>query len=567
MWHLLMEIVLILTLAFVLGTIAQKLKQSAIIGYLIAGAVIGPLLFNADAIRQVAELGVALLLFSIGLEFSFSRLKTLGAIALIGGTLQVGITLALFALLLIPFLNLTASVALGAMAALSSTAVVLRVLVDRAAIDSVYGRNALGLLLLQDIAVVPLVLLVSVLSQGGSFGEIGLQLGKTLGGALLLVAAFYILFYQLVPRILMAQGLFSNRELVVLLAIIIALGSVWVAHSLGLSPALGAFLAGMLLAESPFATQIRSDIVSIRTLFVTLFFTSVGMLAEPLWLVRHLHWVIGGLVLVVGVKTLIIFAIARYFNNSQVQALATGFALSQVGEFSFVLATAAHQGALISSDQFALVLSITIFSLLLAPYMVVNAEKWAVLALTHIFRNKDLYAAQTHQHSRSTQMHVLIIGFGPAGQQVAQALASQDVHAHVIELNPHTASKAKKMGLHVHIGDATSRDVLNHVGIHIICAAVITLPDPKTCRDVIANLRFLLPEIPILTRSRYHRYQMDLKSRGATVVVDEESVVGQTLATDLITLMSKPNQEAMACALSGERWPVAENPGKDEDAY
>lgn len=564
MWHLLMEIVLILTLAFVLGAIAQRLKQSAIIGYLIAGALVGPLLFNADAIRQVAELGVALLLFSIGLEFSFSRLRKLGSIALIGGTFQVGITLALFALLLIPFLNPATAVALGAMAALSSTAVVLRVLVDRAAIDSVYGRNSLGILLLQDIAVVPLVLLVSVLAQGGSVAEIALHLGKTLGAALLLVAAFYLLFYHLVPRILMAQGLFANRELVVLLAIIIALGSVWVAHSLGLSPALGAFLAGMLLAESPFATQIRSDIVSIRTLFVTLFFTSVGMLADPLWLMQHLHWVLAGLILVFGIKTLVIYAIARYFDNGPVQALATGFTLAQIGEFSFVLAAAAHEGALIHADQFALVLSITILSLLLAPYMVVHAERWAVFALTRFFRKISLDAAPTHPHAAAGQMHVLIIGFGPAGQQVAEALKNQNVHAHVIELNPHTASKARQMGLHVHIGDAASPDMLNHVGVQIICAAVITLPDPKTCRDVIANLRFLLPGIPILARSRYHRYLTDLKNRGATVVVDEESVVGRTLANDLIDLMSKPNQEAMACALSGERWPVAELDEADE---
>ena len=168
MWQLLMEIVLLLTVAFVLGAIAQKLKQSAIIGYLLAGAVVGPLLFNAEAVRQVAELGVALLLFSIGLEFSFSRLRKLGSIALKGGTLQVIISLVLFAILLIPFIDLSKAIALGAMAALSSTAVVLRVLVDRAAIDSIHGRNALGILLLQDIAVVPLVLLVTVLTRGGS---------------------------------------------------------------------------------------------------------------------------------------------------------------------------------------------------------------------------------------------------------------------------------------------------------------------------------------------------------------------------------------------------------------
>jgi CPA2 family monovalent cation:H+ antiporter-2 len=150
-------------------------------------------------------------------------------------------------------------------------------------------------------------------------------------------------------------------------------------------------------------------------------------------------------------------------------------------------------------------------------------------------------------------MHVLIVGFGPAGQQVAQALKSQKVHSHVIELNPHTAAKARQMDLHVHIGDATSSDLLNHIGPKAICATVITLPDPKNSRDVITNIRSLLPRIPILVRSRYHRYVTEMERRGATVVVDEESTVGEALADNLIAMMQDPNQEAMACALAGKR--------------
>jgi hypothetical protein len=173
--------------------------------------------------------------------------------------------------------------------------------------------------------------------------------------------------------------------------------------------------------------------------------------------------------------------------------------------------------------------------------MVVQAEKWAMFTLTRLFRRKGLYPEQTREHSSSDPMHVLIPGFGPAGRPVAHALKGQNAHAHVIELNPHTAAKAKQMDLHVHIGDATSNDMLNHVGLHIICAAAITLPDPKTCRDVIANIRLLLPAIPILTRSRYHRYLTDLKNRGATIVVDEESMVGQSPANELIDLMRQPD--------------------------
>ena len=553
MWQLLMEMVLLLAVAFLLGAVFQWFRQSAIIGYLLAGALVGPLLFNAEVVGQVAGLGVALLLFSIGLEFSFSRLKQLGGIALLGGTMQVGATLILFALAAVLFINLSAAVAVGAMAALSSTAVVLRVLVDRSAIDSVHGRNALGILLLQDVAVVPLVLLVTILTQGGTGVQIVTHIAKTLGGAIVLIMAFYGVFYHLVPRILMTRDLFANRELVVLLTIIVALGAIWSAHAIGLSPALGAFLAGMLLAESPFATQIRSDIGSIRTLFVTLFFASVGMLADPQWFIRHPHWVFIGLALVVFGKTLIVYLIARMFKQSPSHALATGFTLAQIGEFSFVLAAAAREGGLISADLFALVISVTILSMFLTPYLVINAEQWSLFISRHLFAARWRHRKPTQAHQPATEGHVLIIGFGPAGQQVAQVIGHQNVHAHVIELNPRSAAKAREMGLHVHMGDATSSDVLNHVGLKSICAVIVTLPDPKTCQNVIANINLLIPGIPIMVRSRYHRHVADMHKVGARIVVDEENTVGEALGRELVNLLHEPEQAAMACALAGRK--------------
>ena len=553
MWQLLMEMVLLLSVAFILGAVFQRLRQSAIIGYLLAGALVGPLLFNAEVVGQVAELGVALLLFSIGLEFSFSRLRQLGTIALVGGSLQVSTTLIIFALLTMAYMAPATAVAVGAMVALSSTAVVLRVLVDRAAIDSVHGRNALGILLLQDVAVVPLVLLVTILAQGGNGIEIITHIGKTVGGAVLLILAFYGLFYHLVPRLLMTRHLFTNRELVVLLTIIIALGSIWGAHFLGLSPALGAFLAGMLLAESPFATQIRSDIGSIRTLFVTLFFTSVGMLADPKWFLNHPHWVLISLMLVVVGKTIIVYLIARILKQRPVHALATGFSLAQVGEFSFVLAAAAHEGGLIHADLFALIISVTILSMFLAPYMVNHAERLSLAVLRRLFPAQWRRQRFDPEHLPSAEGHVLIVGFGPAGQQVAQALSDQNVHAHVIELNPRSAAKARQMHLHVHMGDATSSDVLGHVGLKAICAVVITLPDPKTCQSVIANINLLIPGTPIIARSRYHRHVEDLEKLGANVVVDEENTVGQVLGHELKVLLNEADQAAMACALAGRK--------------
>ncbi len=271
-WCFIKEIVLLLGLAFLFGLAAQRLKQSAIVGYLLAGAILGPIMFNRTAVQHVAELGVALLLFSIGLEFSFGRLKRMGVRAFMIALLQILATLSVFALIFSIIGPTSQAIALGAIVTLSSTAIVLRVLLDRTEIDSMHGRNALAVLLTQDIAVVPLVLLVTILGHGGDMQSVTIEILKTMVAAFGLAVLFYLLFYLVIPRVLMTRGLFANRELVVLLAITIATGSAWGAHAIGLSPALGAFIAGLLLAESPFATQIRSDIGSLRTLFVTLFF-------------------------------------------------------------------------------------------------------------------------------------------------------------------------------------------------------------------------------------------------------------------------------------------------------
>ena len=294
-WFLLGEVLMLLGGAFIMGALAQRLRQSPIVGYLLAGMILGPILFNRDAMLSVAELGVALLLFSIGLEFSFNRLKSMGTHVLAIGLLQICVTITIFCVGLMLLYTFSQALVLGAIAALSSTAVVLRVLVDRVEIDSVRGRSALGILLLQDIAVVPMVLLVTILSPQGNVDSILIPLIKTLAATAAMVMVFYLVFFKLMPVIFQSKGLVANRELFALLVIVVALGSTWAAHAMNLSPALGAFLAGMLLGESPFATQIRADIGSIRTLFVTLFFTSVGMLAEPVWLFNHIAIIVSGL--------------------------------------------------------------------------------------------------------------------------------------------------------------------------------------------------------------------------------------------------------------------------------
>ena len=550
-WFFIAEVILLLGSAFVLGALAQWLKQSAILGYLLAGTLLGPLLFNKQVVVSVAELGVALLLFSIGLEFSLRRLKSMGAFATVGGTLQVSITLLFFTAIFQFVFPLKVALALGAMVALSSTAIVLRMLVDRSEIDSTRGRNALGILLLQDIAVVPLVLGMTLLSRGGDLAEVALQITKTIGGAAGLILGFYLLFYHVIPRML-KTALFANRELVVLLTIVLATGATWAAHALGLSPALGAFLAGILLAESPFAVQIRSDIGSIRVLFVTLFFTSIGMLADPAWFLDNWRKVLLCLVLIFIGKTVIVYGVGRFFRMGHRISLATGITLAQVGEFSFVLAAIAVSGKLISADVFDLMISVTILSMFLAPYMVSFAEPVAA--------KLSRYSQASHQHSKAdpTQAdiacdrRIVVIGFGPAGQQVTAALQQKGFATEVVELNPASAAKAMDQNLTVHIGDAATGDLLEHFGLPEAGLVVVTVPDPRTARNIIEKVRQLAPDAVIIARSRYHIANADLRKAGADVTVDEELTVGIDLAQEVLRILHESNREALACALAGE---------------
>ena len=489
LWTALLDVLILLLAAMLLGTLCERLKQSAILGYLLAGTLLGPnaldLMPNHKAVAAIAELGVALLLFTIGLEFSWRRLRRIGPIALGGGTAQVLLTGGLTAgVCLMLGLAGRPALAVGAMIALSSTACVLRLLVSRAEVDSVHGGNALGILLLQDIAVVPLVLLLTALSgeKTSSATQICLEMGRAAGAAGLLMAGLFVVLNYLVPLLLGAREAARNRDLPILLAIITAVGAAWASHKLGLSPALGAFIAGLLLAESPFATQIRADVSSVRALFVTLFFSSIGMLSNPAWVLEHWATVAGVVAAIVVGKALITSGVARLFRSSPGHAIATGVCLAQVGEFSIVLAEVSRHGQVIDDGLFDLIVTATIATLFLSPYLVALAPQLATivgrLAAPGPLRQLPLDAASPQLDSEWTD-HILIVGFGPAGRRIAETL----MHRYksllvVVELNRKSADVARTYGLRTYIGDATRAEVLEHVRVGTAQAIAVTLPDP-----------------------------------------------------------------------------------------
>lgn len=554
LWDLLARLLLLLGLSAVLGTVAERLRQSAMVGYLLAGAIVGPGGFGwvrqEQTVQLLAELGVALLLFTVGLEFSIRKLVSLGRVAIAGGTAQVLVTTLLVGGVVQALGHpIPTAACVGLIVAMSSTACVLRLLGDRMAIDSPWGRSAVGILLLQDASVLPATLLVTALATGEGTTTLLRGLGKAavVGGAM--IAGFYLLFNVLVPRVLHLQRFTPNRELPALLTAIAAMASAFIAHELEISPAIGAFVAGVLLAESAYSVQIRADILPLKTIMLTLFFGGIGMLCDLRWAWEHLGSVIAVAGLVMVGKAAVIAALLRLLGISVPVAVASGICLAEIGEFGFVLAQLGH-GTLLDDHLFKLLLTSTVLTLLVSPQLVSLAagfSRWlpsrgaprAMLPYDTVASRVP--AAGDAESPTITQRPILIVGFGPAGQGVAEGLMGIcPQRIRVIDLSHRSESRARDYGLKFFVGDAQRQEVLEHAGAAQAEVIVVTLPDPAVARQIVQICRHLGPHARIYARSRYHVSTPDLYAAGADVVVDEEFEMGQRLATQVVAGLVVP---------------------------
>lgn len=564
-WPFLLGIIALLATAMVLGSIAERLKQSAIVGFMLAGLLLGPnvmgrvlnwlsrpaegeaeprfeipeallALIDVNQITAIADLGVTLLMFTIGLEFSWSRLKRLGLTAIATGVLQITATMTLIAGVAMLFgMSLKAGIALGAVAALSSTGVVMPALARRSEVDSVHGRFALGILLVQDLAVIPLVLVVAALGGTGTTGQVLLQTAGQFGIVAAFVA-FCVLFVKyIVPRVVSFNAPSGNREVTVLFAIVTAMSAAWGAWWLGLSPALGAFIAAIFLGESVIAPRLRGDVGPLKTIFVTLFFASIGMLGDPLWIGQNLGKVALALAILLLLKPTVIWTVGRVFKLAHRHAIAAGVCMGQVGVFSFVLARLAQDAEVFTPEQFSLVVSITILTLFLTPYLVGFAPTAGARGEQRL-RKWGLAKLGGHEDAalnRELASHIVVIGFGPAGRAVANRMYQSGSTVVVVDLNPGSIRAAREAGMRAVLGDASAPELLKQVSIDTAEALVITLPDHRLSMAVIVEARELAPKLTIIVRSRYHRYVDLLTATGANVAVDEEAHVGDRLSESL----------------------------------
>lgn len=536
-WGVILDITVALAGAMGLGLIFERLKMSAIMGYLLAGILLGPSMFNlvpsTEVVKILAELGVVLLMFAIGLEFSVTRIKKMGVKGLSVGALQVIFSIAFVAgVALLSGFEIKQSIVFGMIVAMSSTAVVLRILQDQLDLDSIRGRYSLGVLLVQDMALVPLILIITSMSLGEESGPLYLAVLSMILKALGLVALLFILNKTLVPQILDNSALSRNRELPTIMSFILCLSAAWLAHALGISASLGAFVAGTILGETKFNEQIKSDLAPLKTVFVTIFFTSVGLLADFNWIMENILLVTSLSVVLIVFKALVIYVLFRKFIKlGNVLSTAVGLTLAQIGEFSFVLATLALSLDIFDEEFFQMMVSVSIFTLLVAPFLISNSVKVASSFSKPFIRLRfwDAESVMDSTQSGGAEGHVILVGYGPAGKCVHDAFVNSNLETIVIETNPKSVERIRKGGTRAEVGDASRSTILNYVHIKKARAIVITLPDFRVVKSIIRTARSLSPEIVIIARARYSTFAGDLTKAGANVVLDEEEEAGRLL--------------------------------------
>ena len=543
-WQLLTDIGILLGSSLLLGAIAIRLKLSPIIGYLIAGMVLGgpgslQLIKSPLEIEAIAELGVSLLLFSLGLEFSWDKIKSLPLKIVRGGALQILLT-PLFFLAVSSLCGLDIKIAIlaGLIFTLSSTATVLRTFNDLAEIDSQHGRNSTAVLLLQDIAVIPFTMIVSFISVHNAVAnEFQNNFLFTIGAAVVLVLGLYIFLNKIAGPALSLFSLNNNREMAILLAIIISIGSAWTAYQIGISPSIGAFIAGMLLGSSSFATQITADIAPLRILFLTLFFGSAGMLADPVWVFNNFALVILLSVAVIFSKTLISSVIFSLSGHSIAISVASAVSIAQIGEFAFVLSNIAKDSSLLSNDWSQLVVSITIVSLFFTPFMIKFAPRIG-LKVQKFLNNKKSAKVFDAEVLSSNPARIYVIGYGPAGREVTRQLKDSYLdEIAIMDLTKDSLDSAELEGFKTYMGDVRQLEVLQHSGLELANLVIITIPSYDAVLTTIDNIKRLAPTAHIIVRSRYQIYEQSFHEAGAHEIVNEEFTVGEKLGRTAVSYL------------------------------
>ncbi|PIW00266.1 MAG: portal protein, partial [Deltaproteobacteria bacterium CG17_big_fil_post_rev_8_21_14_2_50_63_7] len=513
------DIIFLVVTAFGCGLVLQRLKQPVILGYIAAGIILGPhtggvTVSNIQEIEKLAEIGVALLLFALGLEFSLKDLEPVKKVALIGTPLQLVLTIGLgLGIGSLMGWEWRPSLWLGACISLSSTMVLLKTLMNQGWLGTLSSKVMIGILIVQDLAVVPLMIILPQLNDP----SVGLPiLGFAILKAAAFIAAMVLLGTKLLPRLMGHIAKLGSRELFLLAVTAIGLGIGYATHMVGLSFAFGAFVAGMVLSESDYGHQALSDIIPLRDLFGLLFFASVGMLLDPRFLFDHLEEVV---VLVLAVsfgKGLIFAALAKVFRYGNVIPLAVALGLFQVGEFAFVLATIGVSTKSIDHDLYSLILTTAVLTMILTP--LVSSQTARLYALKkRLFKHEPLETLNLPE--TGLNQHLVLVGNGRVGARIASVFMDFGLPVVVVELDHRRVEHAQAEGIPVIYGDASQELVLEAAEIGTARLLVVTTPDIVTTRSIITNAKRHNTAIQIVARTSDASFLAVFKELGVNSVV------------------------------------------------
>lgn len=581
---LLSDIVIIFALAIGVLYGCHQLRIPAIVGFLLTGVLAGPhgfaLIGAVHEVESLAEIGVVLLLFTIGLEFSMKNLWQLKRSVLLGGSFQVFVTLLVtFAIARALGQDTGRSIFLGFLVSLSSTAIVLKLLQERAEMDSPQGKINLAVLIFQDVVAVPMMLLVPLMKGGG--GDFSGAFTMLFFKGIAIVVLAIVSAKWIVPHVLYQIARTRSRELFLLTVVVICLSVAWLTSSIGLSLALGAFLAGLIISESEYSYQALSNLLPFRDLFTSIFFISIGMLVDSRVLLDNPGVVALIIVGVMVLKTIIAGGATALLGYPFRTMVLSGLAISQIGEFSFILSKAGVQHGLLSGNGYQIFLSVSVLSMAATPFIIAKGTPIAALLmrlpmppklqtgfhfhlappasawlhrlplLSRLRRGRGTGGEETLDGNGKEQAprdHLLIVGYGLNGRNVARAARNAGIPYMIVEMNPVTVKKEKARGEPIFYGDASQEAVLEHVGARHARIMVVAIPDPVATRMVVATARNLNPRLHIITRTRFLPEMKPLYELGANEVIPEEFETSVEIFTRVLTKYLIPRDEIEAFA-------------------
>jgi CPA2 family monovalent cation:H+ antiporter-2 len=528
---LIQDIVVILGLSVIVLLIFQKVKIPPIVGFLITGTIAGPYglsLINAPKdVEILAEVGVILLLFLIGMEFSLKNLSTIKKAVYLGGSVQVLLTIATVCVVTLSFgYNTGESIFLGFLLSLSSTAIVLKLLQEKGEINSPHGKISLAILIFQDIIVVPMMLFTPMLT--GETENVAYELFKLALKGAFLILLVYISAKYIVPKLLFHIAKTKSKELFLLTIVVICFSVAWVSSSLGLSLALGAFLAGLIISESEYHYEATADILPFREIFTSFFFVSIGMLMDASFLIKNFPYIFLFIVITFILKGGIASASAWILRYPLRTVALVGMSLFQVGEFAFILSRTGLQVGLLDQVTYQYFLSVSILTMILTPFVIKYSNTIYFSTFGKIMSEKAIDKVGAlrdlvqKKQSEEYEDHIVIIGYGINGKNVARAAKKAKIPYIIIELNAETVRGEKAKGEPIMYGDAVKSNILSLVNIHKARVAVIAISDPEATKRILNNIKNISTKVHTIIRTRFLQEMEQYYKLGADEVIPEE---------------------------------------------